>query len=305
MTAQSTQIRHELAAPSRGDLALIVVAVSAISTSGPLIAATIVPAMAVAFWRNAIAGGVLMPIALVRRRQELRALTTGEWRLIGAAAVLLAAHFATWITSLRYTSVASSTALVATQPAWAALLARSQGARIARLAWLGIGVAVIAAALLTGLDVQLSGRAVFGDVLALIGGIFAAGYVTAGAAVRRTVDTTTYTTLCYSTTAVLLLVVCVVGNQHLAGYRAGDWARILALTAGAQLLGHSVFNRVLRTTSPTVVSLSILFEVPGATLMAAIFLHQAVRASQVPAALLLLAGVALVIRAGGSGMPAE
>jgi drug/metabolite transporter (DMT)-like permease len=81
--------------------------------------------------------------------------------------------------------------------------------------------------------------------------------------------------------------------------------RIAALTAGAQLLGHSVFNRVLKTTSATVVSLSILLEVPGATLIAAIFLHQSVHASQVPAALLLLGGLTLVIRSGTRAMPAE
>ena len=71
------------------------------------------------------------------------------------------------------------------------------------------------------------------------------------------------------------------------------------------MLGHSVFNRVLKTTSATIVSLSILFEVPGATLIAALFLHQHVRLEQMPAALLLLGGLALVIRSGTRSMPAE
>lgn len=297
--------QRELAAPSQTDLGLIVVAVCAVSTSGPLIAATAAPALAIAFWRNGMAAAVLTPIALTRRLAAIRRLTGSEVRLIVIADALLAAHFATWISSLRYTSVATSTALVATQPVWAGLMARSKGAVIVRMAWVGIAISVVGAALLTGLDVRLSGRAALGDVLALIGAVFAAGYVTAGAAVRRTVDTTIYTTLCYSTTAALLLVVCLVGNEKLAGYSGADWLRIAALTAGAQLLGHSVFNRVLKTTSPTVVSLSILFEVPGATIIAAIFLHQSVRAVDVPAALLLLVGLAIVIRAGGRAMPAE
>jgi len=296
---------RELAAPSRIDLALIAVAVAGVSTSGPLIAATAAPALAIAFWRNLLAVAVLTPVVVVRRAAELRALVAREKWLIVSAGVLLAAHFATWITSLRFTSVASSTALVATQPAWAALMARSRGAVIGRTAWIGIATAVVAAGLLTGIDVRLSGRALEGDVLALVGAVLAAGYVTAGSAVRRTVDTTTYTTLCYSTTAALLFVVCRVGNQRLSGYSGIDWLRIAALTVGAQLLGHSVFNRVLKTTSATVVSLSILFEVPGATVLAAIFLHQAVRASQIPAALMLLAGLALVIRSGTRAMPAE
>jgi drug/metabolite transporter (DMT)-like permease len=296
---------HELALPSRGDLALIAVAVGAVSTSGPLIAATVVPALAIAFWRTALGAGAVLPFALARHRPELRRLSRRELKLIAAAGALLAAHFATWIPSLRYTSVASSTALVATQPVWAALLARSNGAAIARSAWVGIGLAVLAAALLTGIDVSVSARALTGDLLALVGGVLAAGYVTAGAAVRRTVTTTTYTGLCYSTTAVLMLVVCLVGRQTLHGYSGADWLRIAAITGGAQLLGHSVFNRVLRTTSATIVSLSILFEVPGATIIAAIFLHQHVRLEQLPAAALLLAGLALVIRSGARSMPAE
>jgi drug/metabolite transporter (DMT)-like permease len=301
----ATEARPELAAPPQADLLLIAVAVTAISTSGPLIAATVAPAMAIAFWRNAGAAVVLLPITWWRRGPQLRTLRPIEWRLMGFAGVLLAAHFATWITSLRFTSVASSTALVATQPAWAALMARSRGAVISRTAWVGIALAVVSAGLLTGIDVRLSGRALTGDLLALVGAVLAAGYVTAGAAVRRTVDTMTYTSVCYTTTAVVLLVVCLVGRQNLAGYSADDWLRIAGLVAGAQLLGHSVFNKVLRTTSATVVSLSILFEVPGATLIAAIFLHQSVHPSQVPAALLLLAGLALVIRSGARGMPAE
>jgi drug/metabolite transporter (DMT)-like permease len=296
---------HELALPSGGDLALIAVAVSAVSTSGPLIAATVAPALAIAFWRNALGAGAVLPFALTRNRAELLALSGREVRLIVAAGALLAAHFATWIPSLRYTSVASSTALVATQPVWAALFARVNGAAIARSAWVGIGLAVLAAGLLTGVDVSVSARALTGDLLALVGAMFAAGYVTAGAAVRRSVTTTTYTGLCYSTTAVLLLVVCLVGGQTLHGYSGADWLRILGITAGAQLLGHSVFNRVLRTTSATIVSLSILFEVPGATIIAAIFLHQHVRFAQLPAAALLLAGLALVIRSGARSMPAE
>jgi drug/metabolite transporter (DMT)-like permease len=296
---------HELEVPSRTDLALIAVALAGVSTSGPLIAATAAPALAIAFWRNALAAGVLLPFAVIRDRAELRALTGSEWRLIAGAGALLALHFATWVPSLRFTSVASATAIVATQPVWAALWARSRGATIGRGAWIGIGLAVLAVALVAGIDVQLSGRALLGDGMALIGGVFAAGYVTAGAAVRRTVGTTAYTLVCYTTTSTLLVVVRLVGRQGLNGYSRDDWLRIVAITVGAQLLGHSVFNLVLKSTSATVVSLSILFEVPGATIIAAIFLHQRVRPEQVPAVALLLIGLALVIRSGTRAVPAE
>jgi drug/metabolite transporter (DMT)-like permease len=120
----------------------------------------------------------------------------------------------------------------------------------------------------------------------------------AGSEVRRSVSTTTYTFLCYSTTAVLLLGVCLIWGQQLTGYDARTWAQLAAITVGAQLLGHSLCNLVLRSTSATVVSLLLLFEIPGAALIAAAFLGQTPPLLALPAAALLVAGLALVIRAG-------
>ena len=296
-----------VARPPTRDLGLLVVALLAVSTSGPLIAATVAPALAIAFWRNAMASIVLAPVVLVRRRSELRALDAREWRLALAAGLLLALHFGTWVPALSYTSVASATALVATQPVWSALIAKARGELVPQQVWLGIGVAVAGALLLTGADLQVSGKALLGDGLAILGGIFAAGYMTAGSEVRRSVSTTTYTALCYTTTALLLLVACAVGGQSLTGYDGRDWLKLVALTAGAQLLGHSLFNVVLKTTSPTVVSLSILFEIPGAAIIAALFVKgQHVPWLAVPAAVLLVCGLGLVIRSSsGPSVPVE
>ncbi len=121
--------------------------------------------------------------------------------------------------------------------------------------------------------------------------------MTAGSEVRRSVSTTTYTLLCYSTTALLLLVVCLLAGQPLTGYYRDDWLKLIALTLGAQLLGHSLFNRVLKTIGPTAVSMLILLEIPGAALIAAAFLGQSPPLLAVPAALLLVTGLAIVIRA--------
>ena len=289
-------------APARTDAVLVTIAVCAVATSGPLMAATAAPALAIAFWRNALGGAVMLPAALLTARQELRALTRREWRLALVAGFFLALHFATWVPSLDYTSVASATALVSTQPVWVALIARAQGVEVGRRVWAGIAVAMLGALLLTGADLQVSGRALAGDLLAVAGGVFAACYITAGAAVRRSVSTTTYTALCYPTAALLLLVACVVGRQELSGYDADDWGKLVAITVGAQLLGHSLFNVVLRSMSPTVVSLSILLEIPGAALIAAVFLGQRPPVLALPAAALLLAGLAIVIRDSSRGV---
>lgn len=291
--------------PPPRDTALIAIAVTAVSTSAPLIAATAAPALAIAAWRNLMAGGVLLPVALLTRRREIATLGRRGWGLSLLAGALLAGHFAAWVPSVTLTSVASSTALVATQPVWAALLARLDGRLVARRVWTGILVAVAGAAMITGADLSLSGRAVAGDLLAVLGGILAAAYVTAGAAVRVKVSTTAYTTVCYSSCAVLLVLVCLVFRQPLTGYSGATWIKLAALTAGAQLLGHSLVNVVLRTTSPTVVSLAILFEAPGAAIIAAVWLDQLPPLSAVPGIVVLLIGLALVIRSGGRAVPVE
>lgn len=291
--------------PPPRDAALLAVALAAVSTSGPLIAATAAPALAIAFWRNGLAAAVLLPVCLARRLGELRAMTRRQWGLGVLAGALLAGHFAAWVPSVTLTTVASSTALVATQPVWAALLARALGRQVPRAVWVGIVVAVLGAALLTGADVSLSGRALLGDVLATVGGALAAAYVTTGAAVRERISTTTYTAVCYSTCAVLLLALCLASGQRMGGYDGGTWLKLAALTAGAQLLGHSLVNVVLRTTSPTVVSLAILFEVPGAGLLAAVWLHQVPPLTALPGLVLLLLGIGLVVRAGARAVPVE
>ncbi|MHB8451551.1 MAG: hypothetical protein ACYDAQ_14075, partial [Mycobacteriales bacterium] len=111
--------------------------------------------------------------------------------------------------------------------------------------------------------------------------------------------------VCYSTAALLLLLGCLAGGQALTGYPAASWAKLAALTVGPQLVGHSSFNRILATTSPTVVSLAILLEVPGATLIAALVLHQRLHVAVLPAAALLLAGIATVVRSGSRAVPVE
>ncbi len=298
--------------PPPRDAALLAVALAAVSTSAPLIAATAAPALAIAAWRNLMGVGVVLPWALVRRHRELRALDRRQWGLSVLAGALLAGHFATWVPSVTLTSVASSTALVATQPVWAALLARALGRQVGRSVWIGIGVAVVGAAMITGADVTLSTRALLGDLLALVGGALAAGYVTVGGALRAPdarrptgMTTTAYTAVCYSTCALLLLGLCLATGQQLTGFSGITWLQLAALTAGAQLLGHSLVIVVLRTTSATVVSLAILVEVPGAILVAAIWLRQLPPAGTVPGLLVLLAGLALVIRSGARAVPVE
>ena len=284
--------------PPLSDLLLLGVAVVAVSTSAPLIRGADAPTLAIAAWRNLLSLPVLGLFVLLRRdlRGAWRGRSERDRRLSRVAGALLAAHFATWIPSLSYTSVASSVALVATQPVWAALIARRRGAQISRRTWMGIGLALAGTLVLSGVDLSISRRALFGDLLAMVGGMLAAAYVTVGADVRRHVTTAVYALACYATAAVLLLALCLGTGQVMTGFDRDTWLAIGGLVVGAQLLGHTVMNLVLRTISPTAVSVAILFEILGATLIARVAFGETPPAGAWPAALLIAAGVVVVIR---------
>jgi drug/metabolite transporter (DMT)-like permease len=277
------------------------IAVLAVSTSAPIIAACAAPALAIAFWRCFL-GTAATAGWLAVRRARISVSRPALAAAVGGG-VLLALHFAAWIPSLRYTSVASSTALVATQPVWAALLARARGAPVSRWVWVGIGISLSGVLLLTGIDFALDPASLFGDGLALLGAMLAAGYVSVGEAARRHLPTAVYSTIGYGTAAVVLLPLALLAGASLTGYAARDWLLIIALTVLAQLLGHTLINRVLGSVSATVTSLAILFELPGAVIIAAAWLGLVPPLAVLPALALILLGLVVVIRAADLPVP--
>jgi drug/metabolite transporter (DMT)-like permease len=290
------QPAESLVLPPARDAGLLAVALAGVSASGPIMAATAAPALAIAFWRNALGAGSTGLLTSVRHRAEFAALHRRGWALAVLAGVFLGLHFGTWVPSVTFTSVASATGLVATQSIFTGLIAAAGGRRMPRQAWLGMAVAFVGTLLIAGADFDVSTRAVVGDALAVLGGLFAAAYVTVGGRARQQMSTPVYTTLCYSVCALGLLATCLVGRQSLSGYPARSWVLIAAVTLSAQLLGHSLINVVLQSTSATLVSLAVLVEVPAAAVIAYFWLHQRPPASAVPGLVLLLAGLVVVVR---------
>jgi drug/metabolite transporter (DMT)-like permease len=242
-------------------------------------------------YRCLLAMGLTLAWMLVRRRRP---------RISSAAigpGLALAAHFATWIPSLRLTTVALSTAMISTQPIWSALIARLTGTRPARAVWVGIGVSILGVLMLTGFGGSLQGRSWVGVLLALIAAVLAAIYVAFGERVRAQTDLGSYTVAVYGAAAVVLLGICMLARVPLTGYTSRDWLLILAITLVAQIGGHSVMNAVVHRTSATVVSTAILFEAPGATILAAVFLGQSVGLSLVLGLTVMLVGLIIVVRA--------
>ena len=276
-------------------LILMAVGVLAVSLSGPLMAAMVVPPLAIAFWRNAMATAVLGPAVSGRRRDELTGLGRRQLLLVSGSGLALAIHFAGWVTALTLTSVASATALVALQIGWVVAWQLLRGERFNAGVVLGLLLAFSGVLVVSGVDFTLSVSALVGDLLALLGGLAAAAYTVIGSRARRTVSTTTYTFVCYGTCATLLALGCLAFGQPLWGYAADQWALLALVTLTAQLLGHSVFNHLLATTTPMLVSLALLIEVPTAALLAAWLLGQTPPAGALAGLGVILAGMALTI----------
>jgi drug/metabolite transporter (DMT)-like permease len=287
--------------PDPATVAAVTVAILAVSTSGPIVAYAAAPALAIAFWRNAMAVAVLTPAALLRRRSELVALARPGRRRTGLFCVLaglaLGVHFATWVPSIKLTSVGMAIALVATQPVWQGLIAVGQGQLLPRLTWLGIGIAVLGVVLATGADVAGSGSALLGDGLALAGGLAAAVYSALGERARVTTSTLSYTAICYLICALALLVACLVGGARLGGYPGTAWLALVAITVGPQLLGHSLLNFALRRVRATTLAVLGLLEVPGAIVLGWLWLGQVPRRQAWPGLVLLVVGVGVVVLA--------
>jgi drug/metabolite transporter (DMT)-like permease len=286
-------------APGQDDvvrtLLLMAVGVVAVSLSGPLMAAMVVPPLAISFWRNGFATLGLAPAALTRRRAEVTGLRGRPRTLVAASGVALAVHFGTWVTALTLTSVASATALVCLQIAWVVAWQLLRGERYGVGVAAGLVLAFCGVLVVSGVDLTLSTRALVGDVLALVGGVAAAAYMVIGARARQALSTTTYTFAVYGTCAAVLAVACALARQPLAGYPPSQWGLLVLVTLTSQLLGHSVFNHLLATTPPVLVSLALLLEVPGASLLAAAFLRQVPPVGVVAGLAAILAGTALVV----------
>lgn len=270
-----------------------------VASSGPLIAATLgattVSALAIAFWRNAIGSVVMAAPVLVREPGQFGRLTRREFAWSAVAAAALALHFACFITSLQLTSVAAATALVCLQSAWIAVFQLLRGTRHGWPVLAGLGTALAGVVAITGFYMGSSPGAFLGDLLAVAGGALAGLYTLAGGRARQTMGTGTYTSLCYGMCAALVAVLALAAGQPLSGFDATGWLGVVAITVCAQLVGHTAFNHLLATMSPLLVSMIILLEIPGAAILAAVFLHETLPAGTYAGLALILVGLAVVV----------
>jgi drug/metabolite transporter (DMT)-like permease len=309
-------IMSESPAPRRSTLTLgLLAGISAASTAAIFIRFAQhegAPSIVVAAARLTIASLILAPFALTRYRSELHRLSSREWVFALLSGLFLALHFATWITSLESTTVASSVVLVSTTPLWVAILAPLVlRERLGKSAVIGL-ILALTGGVTVGLSDACSwqsaalscpplrtffvGSAFLGDFLALAGAWMAAGYMLMGRKLRLKMELIPYIFIVYGMAAVVLIVIMVEMGKSPLGLplMAYLWFALLALVP--QLFGHSTFNWALKYLPASFVSVTLLGEPVGSTILAYFIFQEQPGWIKISGAVLILAGIWLAAR---------
>jgi drug/metabolite transporter (DMT)-like permease len=278
-------------------MAALAVAIVAVSTSAILIRFSDAPPAVAAFYRVAFTVGLLGPFAVTGGRDALVSLSARDALVAGVTGVALAAHFAAWFQSVELTSVAASVTLVQSQPLFVAVgAALLLGERIGRRKAAGIAVA-LAGMVVMSLGDLLAGaalagpRPLAGDLLAVVGAVMAAAYVLAGRSLRQRVPLVPYVTVVYSACSLALLAFVVSRGRSLGPYPSREWLLFLGMAVGPGIFGHTVINWALEHVESSVVSVSLLGEPVGSTLLAVALLAEVPSAVTLAGGAVVLAGI--------------
>jgi len=256
------------------------------------------PSLAIAALRLGLAFVLITPVVLWGSLPTLRALSRQQLLLALGAGFFLALHFATWISSLEYTSVASSTALVTTNLLWIAIASFVLfGKKPNRLTAVGMAVSLAGSGLIFWSDSGGPGvNPSLGNALALAGSWCFSAYLLIGRRLRADTPLPAYIWLAYGTAALFLLLGCGAANVELSGYSAPAYLAALGMALGPQLLGHTAYNWSLKHVSAIFVAVVTLGEPVGSAALAWVFFGESFAPAQAAGFVLLLGGIYLAAR---------
>jgi drug/metabolite transporter (DMT)-like permease len=296
----------------------LLTAILAVSTSSIFIrlAQADAPSLVIAALRLTCATLLLAPLALARHSAEIKSLTRTEFILGAISGFFLAVHFATWISSLEYTTVASSVVFVSTGPLWVALLSPVLlNERLTRAALFGLSIAICGGTIIglsdacewnSGLQCPelgqvMQGRAMWGNFLALAGAWTVSGYLIIGRKLRMKLSLIPYIFVVYGMSAVALIVIMFAAGYSPLGYPPQTYGWIFLLAAFPQLIGHSTYNWVLRYIPATLVAIITLVEPIGSAILAYFILRETPSNGVQLGGLLILVGIYLASQTSKPG----
>lgn len=260
----------------------VIVGVIAISTSAILVKlADGVPAAIIAQYRLLFAVLIMAPYVIIKHRKEFTVIRRKDWLWSIISGLFLALHFILWFESLSYTSVASSVVLVTLQPIFAFIgtyLLFSE--RFSLGVIISVIITLFGSTIISWGDFQIGKMALVGDLLAVGGAIAVTAYFLCGQQLRRSLSLLTYTFIVYGISAFTLIIYNLLLNNSLTGYHVEHWLIFLALAIFPTFFGHTLFNWALKWLSTATISMAVVFEPIGATILAYFILGETVTYSQ-------------------------
>ncbi|MDF1510046.1 DMT family transporter [Robertmurraya sp. DFI.2.37] len=278
---------------------ILAIGVISVSTSAIFVKVSQAPSEVIAFYRLFFSVIIMLPVFLIKYANELRLITKRDWLFSLVAGVFLAFHFILWFESLNYTSVASSTVLVTLQPlfAFVGTYVFFKEKFTVRAIFCGV-LAIIGSFIISWGDFKISGSALFGDILALIACALVTAYLMFGQSVRKRVSLITYTFVVYAISAITLFIYVLILGQPLTNYPTSDWLYFVLLAIIPTLLGHTLFNWSVKWLSTSTISMAILLEPIGATILAYYLLNEKIMLTQIIGGLIVMASLAFFLIEG-------
>jgi drug/metabolite transporter (DMT)-like permease len=270
----------------------LVIGVLAISTGAIFAKLADAPSLVIAAYRVGIASLILIPLAWWKAKDEIVRLSSKDTFLALASGFFLALHFATWISSLNYTSVTNSVVLVNTNPLWVGLLTPLiTKEKIKTISAVSILISIPGGIIIGTEDFTIGSEALFGDFLALLGGICAAFYLLLGRNLRKKVSLLSYISICYGSAAVVLWTMVIVFGLKFYGFSSQTITTFWAMALIPQLIGHTSYNWALRWFSAGTIAVSLLGEPVGAAILAWFIFNEEITWSKAIGATLILVAI--------------
>jgi len=255
------------------------------------------PPLVIAAYRLSLAALLINPVAWIRSGPELRRLIRNNLAMTLLSGAFLALHFVLWISSLSYTTVASSVVLVTTRPIFVAIASHFLfHEKLSRHTILGIVICLVGAVLIGYGDWRIGSKPLLGDMLAFFGTLSVVGYLLIGRRLRQNTDLLSYSCLVYSSAALFLLLAVFTLNYRLFGYSATTYLMFVLLALLPQILGHLSINWALGFVPATLVAIAVLGEPVGATALAFVILNESPTFTQIGGSILILSGVFVAFR---------
>lgn len=290
-------------APAFNPYFALVIGVLAVSTGAIFARLADAPALVIAAYRVGLAFLILAPLAWFKARHEIIALSKRELMLAAVSGFFLAMHFATWISSLNYTSVANSVVLVNTIPLWVGLLTPLiVKERVKRATVFGIIISLIGGTIIGYGDFATGGKALLGDALALIGSMCAAVYLLLGRSLRRKLSLLPYIFICYGSAAVILWIIVICLGLPIFGFNQTTIYALWGMALISQLTGHTSYNWALKWFSAGLIAVSLLGEPIGATILAYIIFDEGLNAYKVIGGIFILAAIYIAASSEGKAI---